>query len=128
MKKILASLVVLVLVASCKKGETNTPQKTYTVQYKLELAAVANTTLTGTATYISKTSATSTATLASPGWTVTESNWALKTGDRIGFTTNITNLASYKAFLIIDGGVKVLQSEASSFPLNGKIDVYYTMP
>jgi len=128
MKKNLLPLLLFSVFISCAKKETPAVEKTYTVQYKIEMTAVANTVLTGTATYVSKSSIAATTNLATPGWTFTESNWALKSGDRIGFSTTISNLAAYKAFLIIDGGVKTYNAESSTAPLNGKIDLHYVMP
>jgi hypothetical protein len=127
MKKILAALFLIATFVSCSK-EDSPAAKTYTVEYRLELAPVAGTTLSGTATYVSKTSATSTASLSSPGWTITENNWTLKSGDRVGFKTTISNLRSYKAFLIVDGAVKGAQSEELTSGLNGNIELYYTLP
>jgi len=125
MKKILASLLFIATIASCKKEESPAANKTYTVQYKIELTASPNTTLSGTATYVSKTSATTSAILSSPGWTVTETAWALKSGDQIGFTANVTNVGSYKAYIIVDGGVKTYENLTQSFPYNGTIKLDY---
>lgn len=124
MKKIFASLLLIAAISSCKK-ETTPAEKTYTVEYKLELTASPNTTLSGNATYVSKASATSSAVLASPGWTVTETSWALKAGDKIGFTANVTNVGSYKAYIIVDGGVKTFESLSQSLPYNGTIKLDY---
>jgi hypothetical protein len=125
MKKIFASLLFITAFVSCKKEETPPANKTYTVEYKIELTASPNTTLSGTATYVSKASATATATLASPGWTVTETAWALKAGDKIGFTANVTNVGSYKAYIIVDGGVKTFESLTQTLPYNGTIKLDY---
>jgi hypothetical protein len=125
MKKLFASLLFIATIASCKKEESPAADKTYTVQYKIELTASPNTTLSGTATYVSKTSATTSAILSSPGWTVTETAWALKSGDQIGFTANVTNVGSYKAYIIVDGGVKTYENLTQSFPYNGTIKLDY---
>ena len=127
MKKILASLIFIATIASCKKEETPVPvvEKTYSVEYKIELTPSTNTTFSGTATYVSKTSATASATLSSPVWTVTETAWALKAGDQIGFTANVTNVGSYKAYIIVDGGVKTYENLTQSFPYNGTIKLDY---
>ena len=126
MKKIFASLFLIAAIASCKKEETPV-EKTYSVQYKIELTPSQNTTLSGTASYISKTSATSSAVLASPGWTFTETNWALKKGDKVGFTATVANVGSYKASIVVDGGVRALDNLSQSLPYNGTIQLSYTI-
>jgi hypothetical protein len=125
MKKLFSSLLLIATIASCKKEETPVVEKTYSVEYKIELTPSPNTTLSGTASYISKASATSSAVLASPGWTVTETAWALKAGDKIGFTANVTNVGSYKAYIIVDGGIKTFESLTQSLPYNGPIKLDY---
>lgn len=126
MKKILFSLLLIAAITSCKKEETPV-EKTYSVQYKIELTPSPNTTLSGTASYISKTSATSSAVLASPGWTFTETNWALKKGDKVGFTATVANVGSYKASIVVDGGVRALDNLSQSLPYNGTIQLSYTI-
>lgn len=129
MKKILSVSFIIILFAACTKKETPAPAvKTYSVEYKLELTSAANSTVSGTSTYISKTSSAAIATLASPSWIVTESNWALKSGDSVGFKANITNAGSYKAYLLVDGGVMKYQSTSSTLPINGTVTMYYTIP
>jgi len=127
MKKILASLLFIATIVSCKKEETPVTEKTYSVQYKIELTASPNTTLSGTASYISKTSASTSAVLASPGWTFTETNWVLKKGDKIGFTATVANVGSYKASIVVDGGVRALDNLSQSLPYNGTIQLSYTV-
>ena len=127
MKKILASLLLIAAIASCKKEETPSIRKIYTVEYKLELTPSPNTTLSGTATYITNTVAAASAVLASPGWTFTETNWPLKPGDKIGFTATIANVGSYKASIVVDGGVRVLKSGSQSSPLNTTLDLSYNI-
>lgn len=129
MKKIFSVSFIIILFAACSKKETPAPAvKTYSVEYKLELTSAANATAAGTVSYISKTAQSASATLASPSWIVTESNWALKSGDSVGFKANITNAGSYKAYLLVDGGVMKYQSTASTFPINGTVTMYYTIP
>ena len=115
MKKILASLLIIAAIASCKKEETPPAEKTYTVEYKLTATPKPNTSLSGNITYVSKTSASATATFSSSPWTVTETTWKLKAGDKIGFTATVSNMASYQATLLVDGGVRVIKQESSSF-------------
>ena len=115
MKKILVSLLLIAAIASCKKEETPPAEKTYTVEYKLTATPKANTSVSGNITYVSKTSASATATFSSSPWTVTESTWKLKAGDKIGFTATLSNMASYQATLLIDGGVRVFNQESSTF-------------
>jgi hypothetical protein len=115
MKKILASVLLIAAIASCKKEETPPAEKTYTVEYKLTATPKANTSVSGNITYVSKTSASATATFSSSPWTVTESTWKLKAGDKIGFTATLSNMASYQATLLVDGGVRVIRGESSTF-------------
>ena len=90
-------------------------KKTYTVEYKLTATPKANSTVSGNITYVSKTSASATATFSSSPWTVTESTWKLKAGDKIGFTATLSNMASYQATLLVDGGVRINKGESSTF-------------
>lgn len=128
MKNLIAAILVISLFVSCNKDNSPT-QKEYEIEYKIELAPIANTTLSGKVEYISKTSRSADASLSSPGWSVKESNWKLESGDRVGFSTSkITNLGSYKAYLIIDGAVQTFESATSTLPISGKIELYYTIP
>lgn len=115
MKKILASILLIAAIASCKKEENPPAEKTYTVEYKLTATSKPNTSISGNITYVSKTSASATATFSSSPWTVTETTWKLKAGDKIGFTATLSNMASYQATLLVDGGVRVIKQESSSF-------------
>ena len=126
MKKILTSLLFIATIVSCKKEETPV-EKTYTIEYKLTCTPLANTTLSGPITYISKTSATASGTLSNNQWTATEQSWTLKAGDKIGFRASIANAASYQATLIIDGGVRVFQSGGQTFPVTTNIVLDYTI-
>lgn len=126
MKKILVSLLFIAAITSCKKEETPV-EKTYTVEYKLTCTPLANTSLSGPITYISKTSAAASGTLSNNQWTVTEQSWSLKAGDKIGFRASIANLASYQSTLTIDGGVRVLQSGSQTFPVTTNIVLDYTI-
>jgi len=126
MKKILASLIFIAAIASCKKD--NTPvAKTYTVEYKLTGTPLANTTLSGNISYVSKTSASASGSLSNNQWIVTEGSWTLKAGDKVGFNAAIANLATYQATISVDGGVKVLQGGGQSFPVTTNIVVSYTV-
>jgi hypothetical protein len=128
MKKILASLLLIAAITSCKKEETIPTEKTYTVEYKLTATPKPNTSVSGNITYISKTSASATATFSSSPWTVTENTWKLKAGDKIGFTATLSNMASYQATLLIDGAVRVINQESSTFmPSPTNIVVDYTV-
>lgn len=130
MKKIICLLFFIPFLFGCNKNEIAPvpTEKTYEVECKVDLVPIANTTLSGTVTYISKTSTVATATLSSPGWSVKETKWALKSGDKIGFKTNSSNVGNYKAYIIVDGGVQVFKSLASTLPINGDIELYYILP
>ncbi|MEY4627684.1 MAG: hypothetical protein RLZZ595_10 [Bacteroidota bacterium] len=126
MKKILALLIFIATIASCKKD--NTPvAKNYTVEYKLTGTPLANTTLSGNISYVSKTSATASGSLSNNQWIATEGSWTLKAGDKVGFNAAIANLATYQATISVDGGVKVLQGGGQSFPVTTNIVVSYTV-
>lgn len=101
-----SSLLLLAFLTSCTKEEEPTPvpeETTYTVEYKLTASPRAGTTLSGDITYVSKASATATATLTGGQWTATESAWKLKTGDVVGFEAPLLNLGSYEARLVVNG-------------------------
>jgi hypothetical protein len=115
MKKILVSLLFIATIVSCKKEETPPAEKTYTVEYKITATPKANTSVSGNITYVSKTSASATATFSSSPWTVTEGTWKLKAGDKIGFTATLSNMASYQATLLVDGGLRINKGESSTF-------------
>ena len=117
MKKLFVLFILLALIASCKKEETAPVpgEKTYTVEYKVTATPKANTTISGEISYVSKTSASSTATFSTSPWTVTESAWKLKAGDQIGFTATLSNVSSYEAFVIVDGVVRVFERTFSTF-------------
>ncbi len=127
MKRLFVSFMLLVSIASCKKEETTPAGKTYTVEYKLTCTPLANTSLSGAITYISKSSATASGTLSNNQWTVTEQSWSLKPGDKIGFRASIANLASYQSTLTIDGGRRVLQSGSQTLPVTTNIVLDYTI-
>ncbi len=126
MKKFLVSLFFIAAITSCKKEEIPV-EKAYTVEYKLTCIPLANTSLSGAITYISKSSATASGTLSNNQWTVTEQSWSLKPGDKIGFRASVANLASYQSTLTIDGGVRVLQSGSQTFPVTTNIVLDYTI-
>jgi hypothetical protein len=128
MKKILTSLLVIAAIASCKKEETPPAEKTYTVEYKLTATPKPNTSLSGNITYVSKTSASATATFSNSPWTLTESTWKLNAGDKIGFTATLSNMASYQASLLVDGVARIIKQESSTFmPSPTTIVVDYTV-
>lgn len=127
MKKILVSLLIIAAIASCKKGETPPAEKTYTVEYNIKATPKPNTSFSGNVTYVSKTSASATATFSSSPWTVTETAWKLKAGDKIGCTVTLTDVASYEVAIIIDGGVRVFKQASSTFmPSPTTVSVDYT--
>jgi hypothetical protein len=115
MKKVFVSILFIAAMASCKKEETPPAEKTYTVEYKITATPKANTSVSGNITYVSKTSASTTATFSSSPWTVTEGTWKLKAGDKIGFTATLSNMASYQATLLVDGGLRINKGESSTF-------------
>lgn len=118
---------MLSILVSCKKEDTVPAEKTYTVKYEVVGTPQPNSSISGNISYISKTSPTATGSMSISGWTVTETNWALKPGDKVGFTATLSNLATYQAAIIVDGGIRVLDMQSSTFPLNYPITLSYTI-
>lgn len=127
MKKIVSVLSLLVALVSCKKEEVVPQEKTYSVKYQIVGTPQPTGPISGQISYISKTSPSATGSMSISGWTVTESNWALKPGDKVGFTATLSNLASYQAAIIVDGAIRVLDAQSSTFPLNYPITLSYTI-
>lgn len=127
MRKILIALSFIALFVSCKKEDNVPAEKTYTVKYEVVGTPQPNSNVSGNISYISKNSQTATGSWSISGWSVTESNWALKPGDKVGFTATLSNLATYQAAIIVDGGIRVLDMQSSTFPLNYPITLSYTI-
>lgn len=114
-------------MVSCKKEESVPAEKTYTVKYEVVGTPQPNFNISGSISYISKNSPTATGSWSISGWSVTETNWALKPGDKVGFTATLSNLASYQAAIIVDGGIRVFDLQATTLPLNYPINLTYTI-
>lgn len=127
MKKLISALLLISILASCKKEETIPAGKTYTVKYEVVGTPQPNFNISGSISYISKNSPTATGSWSISGWSITESNWALKPGDKVGFTATLSNLASYQAAIIVDGGIRVFDLQATTLPLNYPINLTYTI-
>lgn len=127
MKKLICSLLVISILVSCKKEESVPTGNTYTVKYEVVGAPQPNSNISGSISYISKNSPTATGSWSISGWSVTESNWALKPGDKVGFTATLSNLASYQAAIIVNGGIRVFDLQSTTLPLNYPINLTYTI-
>lgn len=127
MKKLICSLLVISILVSCKKEETIPTETTYTVKYEVVGSPQPNSNISGSISYISKNSPTATGSWSISGWSVTESNWALKPGDKVGFTATLSNLASYQAAIIVNGGIRVFDLQSTTLPLNYPINLTYTI-
>ena len=127
MKKIICSLLFISILAACKKEETAPTEKTYSVKYEVVGTPQQNSNISGSISYISKNSPTATGSWSISGWTVTESKWALKPGDKVGFTATLSNLASYQAAIIVDGVIEEIGFGATTLPLNYPITLSYTI-
>ena len=127
MKKIICSLLFISILAACKKEESAPTEKTYSVKYEVVGTPQQNLNISGSISYISKNSPTASGSWSISGWTVTESNWALKPGDKVGFTATLSNLGSYQAAIIVDGAIRVFNVESSTLPLNYPITLSYTI-
>lgn len=127
MKKIICSLLIISSLLSCKKEDAAPAEKTYTVKYEVVGTPQPNSNISGSISFISKNSPTATGSWSISGWSNTESNWALKPGDKVGFTATLSNLASYQAAIIVDGGIRVFDLQATTLPLNYPINLTYTI-
>lgn len=127
MKKLICSLLVISILVSCKKEESVPTENTYTVKYEVVGTPQPNSNISGSISYISKNSSTATGSWSISGWSVTESNWALKPGDKVGFTATLSNLASYQAVIIVNGGIRVFDLQSTTLPLNYPINLTYTI-
>lgn len=127
MKKIICALLFISVLASCKKEEAVPTEKTYTVKYEVLGTPQPNSNISGSISFISKNSPTATSSWSISGWSNTESNWALKPGDKIGFTATLSNLASYQAAIVVDGVIRKLDLVATTLPLNYPITLSYTI-
>ncbi len=119
--------MVISILASCKKEEAVPTEKTYTVKYEVLGTPQPNGNISGNVSFISKNSPTATASWSISGWSNTESNWALKPGDKVGFTATLSNLASYQAAIIVDGAIRKYDLVATTLPLNFPITLSYTI-
>lgn len=126
MKKILASLFFIAAIVSCKKEET-VKSKPYNIEYKIFGSPLANASVTGSVSYISKTSANTVGSLTSTLWNVAESNWNLNVGDKVGFTASVANFATYQASIVVDGVVRVFQNGAQTVPITTNLILSYTI-
>lgn len=126
MKKVLVSLLFIAALASCKKEKTPIT-KPYNIEYKIFGTPLSNLSLTGTVTYISKTSSTTVGSVNNFGWNVAESNWNLKVGDKVGFTASVANFATYQASIIVDGAVVIFRNVAQTVPTTSNLKLSYTI-
>ena len=126
MKKIFTSLFFIAAIVSCKKEET-VKSKPYNIEYKILATPLANSSVIGTVSYISKTSVTSAGSVTNSGWNVAENNWILNAGDKIGFTASVGNFADYQASITVDGVVKAFQFGAQTVPITTKLNLSYTI-
>jgi hypothetical protein len=126
MKKVLVSLFFIAALASCKKEKTPIT-KPYNIEYKIFGTPLSNLSLSGTVTYISKTSTTTVGSVNNFGWNVAESNWNLKVGDKVGFTASVANFATYQASIIVDGAVVIFRNVAQTVPTTSNLKLSYTI-
>ena len=126
MKKVLVSLFFIAALASCKK-EKSPLTKPYNIEYKIWGTPLSNKTVSGTVTYVSKTSATTAGSVNDFGWNVAESNWTLKVGDKVGFTASVANFATYQASIIVDGAVVIFRNGAQTVPITTNLTLSYTL-
>ena len=113
-------------MASCKKEEIPVT-KPYNIEYKIWGTPLSNTSVSGTVTYISKASTTTVGSVNDFGWNVTENNWNLGVGDKVGFTASVANFASFQASIIVDGTIVVFRNVFQTVPTNSSINLSYTL-
>ncbi len=126
MKKVLVSLLFIVILSSCKKEKTIVT-KPYNIEYKIWGTPFSNSSVSGTVTYASKNSATSVGSVTNTGWNVVENNWNLKVGDKIGFTVSLVNFAYFQASIIVDGAVVDFRNVFQTLPITTNLSLYYTL-
>jgi hypothetical protein len=126
MKKLVFLFLAAAVFSSCKKEE-KPMSKPYNIEYKILVTPLANSSVTGTVTYISKTSATSAGSVTDSRWNVAENNWNLNVGDKVGFTASVANFADYQASIIVDGVIRVIQIGAQTVPITTKLNLSYTI-
>ena len=101
--------------------------KPYNIEYKIWGTPFSNSSVSGTVTYASKTSATSVGSVTNTGWNVVENNWNLKVGDKIGFTVSLVNFAYFQASIIVDGAVVDFRNVVQTLPITTNLSLYYTL-
>lgn len=126
MKPFFISLMLVVLVSSCKKEEI-VKSKPYNIQYKIIVTPLVNSNITGAVSYISKTSTSSPGNVSNLGWSIAESNWNLNVGDKIGFTASVGNFATIQASIIVDGITRVFQNGVQTMPANANLNLFYVI-
>jgi len=126
MEKVFVSILFIAAMASCKKEEIPVT-KPYNIEYKIWGTPLSNTSVSGTVTYISKSSATTEGSVNDFGWNVTENNWNLGVGDKVGFTASVANFASFQASIIVDGTIVVFRNVFQTVPTNSSIKLSYTI-
>lgn len=124
MKPIFISLLIVVLVSSCKKEEI-VKSKPYNIEYKIIVTPLVNSNITGAVSYISKTSTSSPGNVSNLGWSIAESNWNLNVGDKIGFTASVGNFSTIQASIIVDGITRVFQNGVQTMPANANLNLFY---
>jgi hypothetical protein len=126
MKKAFFPLFLFALLASCKKEKTPLT-KPYNIEYKIWGTPISNTNVSGTVTYVSKTSATAVGSVNNFGWNVAENNWNLSVGDKVGFTTSVANFANFQASIIVDGAVVIFRNVVQTVPATSNLNLSYTI-
>ena len=126
MKKVLVSLFFIAALAACKKEKTPLT-KPYYIEYKIWGTPLSNTSVSGTVTYIAKSSATTVGSVNDFGWNVAENNWNLGVGDKVGFTASVANFASFQASIIVDGTIVVFRNVFETVPTTSNIKLSYTL-
>jgi hypothetical protein len=126
MKKVLVPLFFIAALVSCKKEKTPV-SKPYNIEYKIWGTPFLNTSVSGTVTYVSKTSVTSVGSVNNFGWNVAENNWNLSVGDKVGFNASVANFSNFQASIIVDGVVVIFRNVVQTVPATSNLQLSYTI-
>lgn len=133
MKKIILLLIIAVNFLSCSKDSTSTPAVTATVvRYELECKPINGSAITSAISYYNNTGTLTTGQKldANNLWSYSNTNWAPKSGEILGFSALINGNASCRALIYVnDKLVDYSVISQSTTPVSSfTIDVKWTAP
>ncbi len=133
MKKFLFLFIVVLSFLSCSKDGTSTPAATATVvRYELECKPINGSAITSAISYYNNTGSLTTGQKldANNLWSYSNTNWAPKTGEVLGFSALINGNASCRALIYVNDKLVDYSAIAqSTTPVSSfTIDVKWTAP